>query len=578
MLNQNEESLQEKDLLYSFNQINFTMFDEFVLYSAKVSRLDFFVVIFLFAIIVRFLYFYSISRISYYFTRDNLFSLLSPLLFITGLAVFGSSTSTMDIELHPKMISLVFSLLFLAFYLDKKQLLASLFLGISLLFHPITPIPFLVFFYFDILLSLRRTPDRRLFKRNLILMVIPFVFLSILLVFISFNSSGGVFSFIDYFWKNIIKFRDPYVFLSSWRMFDFIHFFSAGVLFWVVSAELRDLLVGERKKYFYMLLAIPIVLSLIFLVATEFFNVFAGFQLYRSLILLKIVLPLLFSFYAYKKIRKGRPGYFMHFLLIWIVISMIVKEIILFIALPVFFLFWIKETISENDYRNKYINKLRCFLAFLNKKILAAIFSTFSFIFLTLLLHNYFGFDGLLFVAGISVILTFSLAKVKMAICFLNKMRYPMILACLLMLLIVITSLITMSIKPSISSGNSFLDMCNWITNNTDKQSVFLTEPFSASSPEIRLFCKRAVYYTYKDGAQVVFDRDYAIEWYRRYNIIESIKNTPEAVFALINKESANFIISEAPIESLKKKEVFKNSNYYIYSIKKYGEDTENAN
>ena len=180
IINLNDEVLQENDFLYSFNQINFTVFDEFLAFFTDTLNINIFIVLFLLTLITRFIYFYSIYKIAFYFTKNRIFSLLSPLIFISGLTVFGTALTTIDIELHPRTISFALMLLFLAAYLDNKKYLSAIILGIGTLFHPISAIPFLIFFYLDLGIIFIKDKSIKLSKL-LALFVIPAIITSIFL-------------------------------------------------------------------------------------------------------------------------------------------------------------------------------------------------------------------------------------------------------------------------------------------------------------------------------------------------------------------------------------------------------------
>jgi hypothetical protein len=64
---------------------------------------------------------------------------------------------------------------------------------------------------------------------------------------------------------------------------------------------------------------------------------------------------------------------------------------------------------------------------------------------------------------------------------------------------------------------------------------------------DIRMFCRKGIYYSRKDGAQVVFNRSYAIEWKRREDFSKNFFENPENSIKNVKniaKENISFIKS----------------------------------
>ena len=113
-----------------------------------------------------------------------------------------------------------------------------------------------------------------------------------------------------------------------------------------------------------------------------------------------------------------------------------------------------------------------------------------------------------------------------------------------------------------------FLEVCEWIKANTEKTSLFLTEPFSSRGGEVRVMCNRGLFATRKDGGQVVFDREYALEWNRRYDIIKQLKAdySPEFLSEISFKYGVDYLLSDEPLNLAQK--VFDNDGHYVYKLR----------
>lgn len=556
--------LQTNDLLFSYNQIDFTLFDEFLILLHQFFHIDLFILLFILTIITRYIYFISIYYIAYYFTKNKLFSLLSPLLFMTSMAVFGTGIGTMDYELTPRTIAFTLSLLFLACYLNKKTLIASIFLGLGMIFHVITVIPFVIFYYVDAwLLPLFRI--NKIHAKTIIYGCIPIVVAFFLYQSIDVNSSG-VMETVDPYWHDIIAFRDPYVFMSSWGLLAFIHFISAGIFFFVIKVELSQKLQGERRSFFNVLIIIPLVLSIIFFISTEYFHVFASLQLYRSLILWKMVLSLLFFYYAFITIKLRKGHLLFRFILLWLIIALAIRELLLFVYLPLFFVIWLCMMILKRPLRQQFPRQLHIAVTYLTDQKIIALFFTLNiciFLFVSYQLHNLL-LQDFITISVITVVVTLLLPLIR-----LDLLRNSNILFMSSIILCLIAIIVSFQhIYPEKLSDPSFIELCKWIQKNTEKEAIIMTEPFSMDASEIRIFCKRSIYATKKDGAQVVFDRNYAKEWDRRFFVIQNLGDGKD-LLDLINKEGINYIISTEDVIQFENKLVFQSKAYFIYKVDK---------
>lgn len=168
-------------------------------------------------------------------------------------------------------MSLSFNLLFLAYFFNEKRLLSTLALGIGLLMHPLTSLPFLLFFYLELFFFHNR---KRFFHSSLFSGTIPIIFL---VFFVLSTQLSGLkfFALIDPFWESIIKYRDPYVFIASW---DWRHyrplFLIISVGFFAVGRlELGGLFENSvKRKHLYLLLLISLLLFVVSFITVDVVN------------------------------------------------------------------------------------------------------------------------------------------------------------------------------------------------------------------------------------------------------------------------------------------------------------------
>lgn len=565
------------------SQAAYTIFDEFIFFISGTFNIDIFTVLFILTVIVRFSLFYALYRMSFYFTDNKCFSLLFPLLFISNHGAFGTAISTLDPELHPRAISLVLNLVSLLLYLNNKKFFSSLFIGVALWMHPIMTVPFLLIYYVHLFFF--TSPHRRfnLTKENVLLGLIPLLFLiAFLLIFVP-PGSFGLFDRIDPEWREIILPRMPYAFLFtviSLATIDLVFDAIISAFYWIVSKrKLAERLTSEKKTMFNLLLFVPLVLFVVSILLADVLKLhfFAALQIGRSLFLWKILLPLSFSYYAFKDIKKNPQLFFNNFLMIGILSSFIISEKMVLIFLPVFFISWLSRELTwrseVNVDRPKHPFK-RLICSFIKKA--GAKHATFSFLLIlvvvfvasTIILGNYKDISKYHFIRSLLLITLFSFIT---SLFFFHRSQnsrrrwYACFLITILLISCAIYFYTPLSIKPAILQNNSFNEACTWIKENTNKDEVILTEPFSSLSSEIRLLCLRNIYFSYStDGSVVIFSKDLAIEWHRRYRLIETLRDEP-ALKEVLKSERVNYIFSERPLISLEKNQVFSNKDYFVY-------------
>jgi len=135
---------------------------------------------------------------------------------------------------------------------------------------------------------------------------------------------------------------------------------------------------------------------------------------------------------------------------------------------------------------------------------------------------------------------------------------------------VVAGKLLPVALADSTQKEAAFMHMCTWIDSHTSEDALIATEPWSNSAFEVRYFCERSVFYDAKDGAQVVFDRTYALEWYRRYLLTAGFSSTKDGMQlgAELSREHIDYVIAESPIGGWGQRLLFASGTYRIYGVR----------
>ena len=546
-----DPQLFSNDLLLSFNQTSYTLFDEFIVFLIKIFNLIIFYIFFFLTFLIRFIFYYAIYKITYYFTTNKLFSILSVLLFLSGFLVYGADSSTMDIYLTPGAICISLSLLFLVFYFNNKILISSFFLGLGLLIHPITSIPFILFYYLDIVFNYKENIKN---KKLWIGAIIPFLFL-ILLLFFTESSGLKLFSFIDSAWENIIRYRTPQVYIASWGIMSLIHLVADLILIVIILIELnKKFFKLEAKKYFYLLLIIPFFLFFLSFIGADIFklHLITQLQLARSLLFWKILIIIIFSYYVYNYLKKNPKDFLYNLSLIGLIFSFFIK-MKFFVFFPMFFFLWLKKRYN--------------LFGLVKYKIFNSNFFPYVIFFIcTLGVYS-------VYTNKINVIILVAIILFALIINFIIWKKsllsiYNFLFIILFFLLVSFANgNYRFSIYPSYYSDKDLMESLVWIKKNTDKQDVFIDKPINKYGAQLRTVCQRNVFVTKKDGAQVVFNRDYALEWKKRMELSEKYNKDISYIKEILKDYRIDYIFSDKELK-IDIPLVFQNEKYYIYNIK----------
>lgn len=354
-------------------------------------------------------------------------------------------------------------------------------------------------------------------------------------------------------WVDIVRSRNSYLFLTEWGLTHHL-FWLEALVFWLVARH--DFLTtwsAEKRRVVYLLVLIPLALTALSFITVDFFELstFVQVQLLRSQVMLKITLVILFAYYAWRTaLREPKPSLFNVFLL-GIVAALLVKELIVLIMLPFFTLLWWERQQAGATKADLMPVALHHGI-FIGAFAASAYIATLSRPFL-----------------GPLLITTLLITGLLMALVYWHQAHPRRAVFLGIIIALVYVSNPTLGpggIKPPLAYDTQFIAACAWIQHHTPPQAIFVAEPFSGVGEDVKLLCQRNLYYSGKDGAQVLFDEQYAYEWQRRKDLL--VKQPSEAATAAaLLMEDIDYVISIKPIDQLSRFEVFSNTSYFIYQL-----------
>jgi hypothetical protein len=541
-----------KDMLTSFNEMNYLFFDELIALTNKIFNTNLIYSLFILSFVTRFIYYYSIYKIALYFSSNKTFSFLVILLFISGFNVYGYPYTTMETVLAPRLMGLSLYLLFLAALLNDFRLTAFASLILGVLNYPILSPPFVIFLIVKISSSIKQV--NYLALKILFLLLLSFFSLLIVIRSGFPNFSFLIFRSIDPLWENIIRLKNPYYFISTWN-YQLLVLLGTTILFFVLVKEAKVLFPEKTKKlYFYTLIFTPLLFLLLYLIAVEWFRMYfyTQLQIIRIISLWKIFSALFFSYFIFKRIKRNPSNILENFFSLGIISSFIFKESFIFplpvkeslflLFLPGFIYFWLK----------------------LPKKIIALLLITlFSFVLSKLLLIR------LLQLAPLITLIAVIIYLINKKHNYFRKYQYLIEPVSLLLLIMsIVLKIPNFKITPDYYDDKLFMGACNWIKTNTSINDIFITEPFSDMSTPLRLSCLRNIYVSKKDGSLSLFDRNYAVEWKKRMDTLVELKGDDQLLSQLSHQYQINYVFSNSKLET-DFQASYHNSKYYIYKLNK---------
>ncbi|OGN15294.1 MAG: hypothetical protein A3B99_04845 [Candidatus Yanofskybacteria bacterium RIFCSPHIGHO2_02_FULL_44_12b] len=522
-------------------------------------------VLFLLSALSRLIFFTTLYYIIRTVTNHRVYALFALLFFITGFNIPGTGMLTMEKAFSYRAFAFPLGMLSMAFYLAQKRFLALPPLFASFAIHPITAIPFWLFFYGAIAFDFRRDlPNLQKTKVAIALFVLPLIALGI---FFSFKQAGlqeNLFTRIDPQWKELARLRNPNAFLAFWDMLSFAALFLWTLMGVGAATKLKDLVPSsEHRRMVVMALLIP---AIIFLIAAigEYFMLhgIVKLALLRSLAFIPIFVGILFGYLVIWHLEHWGNRFIENILLVSIIIWFLFKpqsvffrdQFLLFVP-PLIILLW--GILIPIFKRNRFLLVTTATAAFLSEYILM----------LARTIHHRdfapFLFFHVIILAGALIAILYQRHVISSSEQFL---KYCLVFA---LPFLVVTSIVgtkKFTIFPYFSTDKAFVETCDWIKNNIGSESIFIVEPFMKRPENFRLACLRQVFVTYKDGGIAPYGRAEAFEWQHREDLVLTLQGNLNDGIKNIQKEyRVDYIFSETPLPL---PSIFSNKNYMIYDIR----------
>jgi len=197
-----DPSLFQKDLLFNQPSANASLFYPVFGFLARFADLQ--PIFFVSYLLFQFFFFLAIYRLAFVILKDRKLAYLALIPFFLSKFIGGTATFTFDIFFGYRSIGIVFMIFHLSYLLEKKFKKAAVFALLSAVFHPLSIIPIILLF------PLIFIKERLKIRKRTILLILSILLMTILL-FSQFLPK-------DTTWLSIIKFRDDYLFSSTWSI------------------------------------------------------------------------------------------------------------------------------------------------------------------------------------------------------------------------------------------------------------------------------------------------------------------------------------------------------------------------
>lgn len=521
--------------------------------------------LFVWTIVLRILFFSSIFFIVRYFTENRLYALVALLFFITPLKTFGTGHGTMETAFSYRTSALAFGLLFTALYLHGKTLTGVPAILLSFMVHPITAVPFLLFYAGMEITAIMHAPHHALgFGKRILIWILIGLGISIFLSFKANGVSESLSLRIDEAWKQLAYPRNSPAFFAFWDRNSYLSLglwtLLGGIPYLLLSSLVKDI---QKRRALYILGAIPLLLIAISAIGEYFLlHGIVKFNLQRGLFIINIVTAILIGFLAFEHAEKERnktlEHVFLFSLLAWFLYKadfIFLQEQALFFIPPLIILFYGPRIVTSRKALS--ITATALFLI-----EYGVVFER--------SLHYQAWAPLIIFHCIIFTGIGTAYAYKKNMLSSDTFLTFLVSGAALFLTGASILSAREFTIYPAFTYNKAYMDACAWIGNNTEKGDVFIVEPFVSGEPaEFRLACWRPIFTTFKDGGISPYGREEAFEWKKKYDLLYDIPGNWMVIENIKQQYRVDYIFSayELPIGQLYPLR-YSNGHYFIYSLR----------
>ncbi len=225
-------------------------------------------------LIFQFAFFTALYHLAKVLIKDKNLSYLSLLPFFLPKFIGGTATPTFDNFFGYRSIGIIFLILYLSYLLQNKFKQAVLIAFLGLVFHPLSIIPNLLLLPASIV-NLNKSPRK---TSKVVALSLPIILASIIiLVFIG----SKIFPLRDDIWLSIIKFRDDYLFASTW---SYRAWGAIGLYLMIIVLFLGNLQLKIRRTILLFIIC-SLTVFLLYILTIEIFKItyIAQLQLLRAL-------------------------------------------------------------------------------------------------------------------------------------------------------------------------------------------------------------------------------------------------------------------------------------------------------
>jgi len=500
-----DPSLFQNDLLFSQPSANASLF--YPVFGIPARFIDLQTLFFLSYLFFQFFFFLAIYRLAFVILKDRKLAYLALLPFFLPKFIGGTATFTFDIFFGYRSIGIVFMVFHLSYLLEKKFKKAAFFALLSAVFHPLSIIPIIL------LSPLIFIKENFKIQKRTILLILSIILLTILII--------SQFLPKDTTWLSIIKFRDDYLFLSTWS----IRAWLAIALYCSLLLILLKSIKPDRRNS--ILLIVIISLSLL---VTNYFILevlknpsIAQLQLVRAIspiaYISLVMFPLLLTY--------QRPILKILGILSFILLSLNLFNIYLVVFLVFGLAFFFGNNFSAKNLSSRFIlsEKTPAFMPGMRVNTRSEEEKT-----------TPFRTWGSIFMLTIFIFVIFMIRNFQSI---QTNIQFP-------------------------QTKDDWIDLQLWAKNNTPNDSLFLIPPAQTG---FRIFSQRAIVGDIKDGAVVMYSKPYAYQWYRIINDLENYSLFNDVKFkSLKTIYNFDYIVTKSS-QKLEFDLIYQNQMYSLYKI-----------
>lgn len=566
LLQKADPSLLSNDFLMETTQTTASFFDEFFGFFLFGNSENIPEVLFWGAFAARVLFFLGISILGFVFSKNPIFALGIPVIFLLGHAGTVCNAlpsaewmSSFGLELHARSAGLSVLVLALGFFFAEWKKMAFSLASFAFLLHPISAIPLFAFFGAWILFS-RKWGDVLLF-------LMPLCALLILLGEMHGNSGMSLLSIVDAEWREILRDRTPWLFSTENFLSEkkwAVLFGPLILLFFIALCGISSRSIRQKISLFFVLVFL-LCTSGVLLFDTFHIALVGQLQLYRSLFFLQIIVVITAMAFFFSIFQNAKERYTKSLAIIGFIITPLGGD---FFLIPFSILIFL--IILFQQYRNLFtriffgiFGAILLFWCFDHPNITAQFQNLGNFFFsgdIILSIGLFFqwaqGVFPMLILLALSVFLT-RLQKIP----FLGISAGSLVGA--LLVFGIFWSDFQNIIQRTWADRNS--ETAEWILENTQKDALF----FASISAEsfcgfLRNHHGRSCFVSHTEGGQTAFSRSGSLEWRDR----RTLQKNPSEFLTELQNRGVDFLIFSKD-EDFPGTPLFENKDKKIFGIEK---------